>query len=611
MEACLESSLTTDCYVTGEILLPTGHNIITWRSFNTTRTAQENTRSRKSLHCEGGVLLGSYDAVNDTAVMTWDFSEMKGLNPEISVNGCVLAGNEDLEPVLRFEHTTGVSASIHVSIYFNNVSFGQSDNYARASYITTTSTFASRVLSFEKCWFTRGSANVNSRPTFHYLGGFPPTSSQGNSGRLIFSNTVFQTEGNGSGYALWESVGDVGGVLDVAIINSSITVGIGTLGAASDVLTFIPAQESSLFLFGTADAVNVDINNTLIFVRSASITPEVGSLFSWAYTGAVKTYLKGRFTLRTDDNAYIGSIYNIAGAGKGPMHVDLAVDLVGATGSLDHIAIADTGSTVNARRLDVSVTGRQNLPSGVDFPSIFDRTMMDKLASEAIANGTLTLNGKPIYVVNGMIGSRSFTDSYLFARTLNAVASGSDTSLYTVPATPTPLVITKASCVTEDTTGAATFQLWRGAIGTPLAAAAQACSFRQTTAVASDCTGPSCTAGVEKTATLTSTPDLSSVTCSSSTPATSFQLDGAGYVRNRVNIDYAYNNGANTIIWVPTATVSADLTCTYQTVPVWHTQGNGNNVFDTAAQLLGFRATAATFGGIGKTRIMIEATPAF
>jgi hypothetical protein len=78
-----------------------------------------------------------------------------------------------------------------------------------------------------------------------------------------------------------------------------------------------------------------------------------------------------------------------------------------------------------------------------------------------------------------------------------------------------------------------------------------------------------------------------------------------------VNIDYAYNNGANTIIWVPTATVSADLTCTYQTVPVWHTQGNGNNVFDTAAQLLGFRATAATFGGIGKTRIMIESTPAF
>ena len=613
MKACLESYVTLDCYVYGEFALPAGANSIMWRTFNATRGtpgsgSMSNGRDRKTLHCIGGMWFGTNDAVDDVATLTFDFSAVNH-DADLVIEGCGINGtSSDLEPALRLEHATGVSGSDLVRVRFVRTNFNENITPLRST-LTTTATFAASLLQFESCWFNTGDVNTIA-PTIRFLGFLGGSGGQG--GRVIISNTLIVPTGTvTTGWAFWDSSGSAQTntvPISFLISNSQLHTGQVGLGAASTNTIFM---QSAMFHFGTNEAVSVNLANAKFYMSSSSGAPLIGALFRWTYTGTVAPMeLRGDASLRVINSGILGSIYGIGETGKGPTHVDLRFSVGGLNGGLKAIAYADTGATVNARELNIAVTGRQNLPSGTDLPSIFDRTMMDKLASEAIANGTLTLNGKPLALVNGMIGSQSGT--YLFARTHSAPALDSDVSLFTVPATPTPFVIARASCVTEDTTGSAVFTLWKNTFaGNPLAAAPQACSYRLTNATASDCTGPSCLAGVDKTATLTQTPDDQSIVCSSTTPATSFQIDAAGNLRNPVNINHAYKTiDATTITWQPTADVSADLTCTYQTKPAWQTQGNGNNTFATAADILGVHFGAG-FGAIGKTRIMIEATPQF
>ena len=611
MKACLESYLTVDCYVSGEFALPPGANSIAWRTFNATRGTpasgnMANGRDRKTLHCIGGQWYGTNDSVNDAATLTFDFSAIEH-DADLVIDGCGINGTgTDSEPVLRLEHATGASGSNLVRVRFVRTAFNESVT-PLTSTITTTATFAFSLLSWDHCWFNLGDINTLA-PTIRFLGTYGGNGGEG--GRIFISNTVAVPTGViTSLWSFWDSTGDAAAgtqLLELMISNSQIHLGQYAYGVNTTTALF---KESAAFHFGTTDPASVHLANAKFYASSTASAPSIGSLFRWGYTGtSLPRELKGDASLRLMNSAVVGSIYGIAASGKGPTSVDLRLT-VSNLGGLKSLAYADTGATVAARELNIAVTGRQNLPSGVDLPSIFDRTMMTSLASEAIANGVIALNGKALSIVNGMIGSQSGT--YFFARTMDAVAATTSYSLFTVPATPTPFVVTRASCITEDTTGSAVFHLFKTANGTDLAAAPQACSYRLTDATATDCTGPSCLAGVDKTATLTVTPDDQSIVCSSTTPSTSFQIDAAGNLRNPVNINHAYKTvDATTITWQPTADVSADLTCTYQSKPVWQTQGNGNNTFDTAAQILGIRAGTG-FGASGKTRIMIEATPQY
>ena len=606
MKACLESPITTDCAVNGDIVLPAGHNVIRWRTRNFLLGAPTTGISgldRKMLWCFGGGWQGTSDAVTDTATLTFDFSDIDH-DAELGVTGCSINGTTDTaEPVLRLEHATGISGGNLIRLWFQRNHWNQLVANVGPT-IATTATF-----SFAGMWFTSSHIDLSTvgvGPFISHLGGHGGSVGQG--GRVYFSDDL--VVGNSS-VALWESVGSVGNAnipLIVELSNVNLTSGGFGQNAGSTLV--------APFQFGAADATILKFSNVNWFCNSSlqAVTALALYQFTGAATLATRTALVGDISFfGSNNNCGIGALYGIqsvaGSAARGPQVVNLRFSALGSsTYPFRSIAFAGTNATLGLRELNLSVVGRQNLPSGSDTPSFFDRTFTDKLISEATANGVLSLNGKPISVVNGMIGSGSFPGFGLFARTLNVPALNSDTTLLTQPAN-TPATYTRAACWTEDTTGSAVFTIWKNTFaGNPMFAAPAACGYRKTDAAATTC--PTCTGGVAQTATLSVAPDDKSIICSSTTPATSFQIapDGAGY--NFVNITAASKTpDATTISWTPTATVTANLTCTYDTKPAWQTLGNGNNTV-TGGEVIGVRAGAG-FGGIGKTRIFIEATPAF
>jgi hypothetical protein len=579
MKACLESPKIEECVLTRLITLPAGaNNVITWR------TGQSgNGRDLKTLRCANGGWIGTNDSVVDAASLTFDLSLIPH-DGEVTLRGC----NVDGAPTdgdtygLRFAGLVTPGAYIKVRVIDNHFG-GLGSASTRVHFDSNMDVSA---LWWERNWWDFVSG-TNLGHWIDYDGARAGATGQGARFWFLHNDTTPVTSNGG----LIDFTGSVS--TETAFTVKSLS---NNWAGGADAA----GQTNGFFQFGQDQAPEIEVRDTWHLGTGRSIP----CLFSQSGTGGGT--LKGDISFGgVSATADYGALYCVQGAGYGFESVDLTVQLQPAATlpfDIRLIAFADTGATVGAQNFRVRVH-RGGAPSGVDRPNLFDRTFLSKLITEATARGQIEIGGGIIPIVAGRMGS--FTWGPMIERTFASLTGVADNAVMTATM---PSTVLRAACFTEDTTGSATFNLYRGTSATLLHSASQACGFRKTDGAATTC--PTCTGGVAQTATLTSTPEDSSIICSSTTPATSFQISPNGSCRNKTNITTCSKaQNATTISWTPTATVTANLSCTYDTIPAW-VDMTQNQAF-AVGDVLGFRTTAG-FGNTpagARTFLFVETRP--
>jgi hypothetical protein len=580
-EACLENSRITRCTLDRIITVPAGaNNVITWRS-----DTSANGRWLKELVCADGGWVGTDDSVVDTASLVFDMSDVIH-DGEVVVEGCNIDGaplDGDTYAIdWRGDSTGNLFRVKMVDNHFGGLG-------SASSTMHFDSLIGLALLELESNMLDQLAGTAGPWIDFDGTGG----GSAGQGLRIFASRNVAVPNINSSGFL--DLTGGSPGTVHVLTSDNVWSGGAHVVG-----------QTNAWMMFGGDAIPYVTIDNDQFALATARSIPCLVSTSAGGAGGA--GFLKGDLYLGgVNASSDYGAIYCVQGTGYGFETVDLSVRIGSSTifpGDMRAIAFADTTATLGATDFTVRVS-RNNSASGVDRPNLFDRTMFDLLNSEATARGFVELNGGRVSLVNGKLGSLAFGP--MIGRTFASLTGVADNAVMTATV---PATVTQAACITEDTTGSATFRLKNITTTNLLTAADLACAFRKTDAAATACSGGAPCTAVAQTATLTSTPDDMSIICASTTPATSFQIGPTGTCRNKVNISSCSKTmNALTVSWTPIASVTANLSCTYDTIPTWHpmTQNQALSVGDS----LGFRTTAG-FGNTpagAETRILIETRP--
>ncbi len=581
LKACLESPRIAECVVDRWIVLPPGaNNVVTWRTGETANGAQA-----KAIRCAEGGWLGTDDAVVDTASFIWDWGQLAH-DAELRIEGCGIDGAPTDGDTYGIDIRGSAIANL-LRVYWLRNHF--SDRGTASTRVHFDSLIGLSGMWIDKNMFDALAGTIGHQ--FVFDGGFGGSAGQGS--RIWLTDNIATPAVN------------FYGMLDLRLAQSAVQLHLisrGNVWSGGAVISGNSIMGAWYMLGGAISLPRVDLDDQFALGSNRQI-PCIVSIDGVNAGGGV---LSGRVVLGgANTSSDFGGVVCATDGGFGFESIDLDVVIQSTDsypGDVFKLAFADTDATLYLKSLDLRVQ-RGGIPGGTTNPNPFDRTFWSKLYSDGTANGSISFNGARVPIMAGKIGSMAWGP--MIVRSQTALSGTVDTALMTATM---PSTIKRAACWTEDTTGSATFNLYRGTSATLLHSANQACGFRKTDAAATTC--PTCTGGAGQTATLTSVPDDGSIICSSTTPATSFQISPTGECRNKTNITSCTKaSGATTISWTPTSTVTANLSCTYDTVPAWVTM-NQNTSF-ALGDVLGFRTTAgfANTPANARTWVMVESTP--
>lgn len=582
LKSCLESPRIAECVVDRWITLPPGaNNIVTWRTGETANGAEA-----KAIRCAEGGWLGTDDSVVDTASFIWDWS-LLGHDAEVRVEGCGIDG-APLDGDTYAIEIRGSSVANLVRLFMIRNHFGERGSVSTRVHFDS-------LVGLSGWWLRENMFDRTAAEAGHFFdfdGGFGGSAGQGS--RIWVLDNIATPFTN------------LSGMLDLRGAQQAVQLHLvsrGNVWSGGVSYTSDPGAGAWYVLGGDISLPRVDLDDQFALGANRQV-PCIVSVDGVNAGGGVLT---GRVVLGgANTSSEFGAIWCATDGGFGFEAVDLDVVIQSSDsfpGDAFKLAFADTDATLYLKSLDVRVQRGSTLPGGTTSPNPFDRTFWSKLYTDGLASGKLTFNGADVPITLGRIGSMTW--SPMIVRSQTALSGTVDTALMTAPM---PATVNRAACWTEDTTGSATFNLYKNTSATLLHSASQACGFRKTDAAADTC--PTCTGGVVQTATLTSAPDDSSIICSSTTPATSFQISPTGECRNPVNVSACSKTpGSTSISWTPTTTVTANLSCTYDTAPAWVTM-NQNQSF-ALGDVLGFRTTAgfANTPANARTWVMVETRP--